>query len=74
MTTKRTWFLRNGITQDDVEWLSNFDLIIESRVVDSLYPLHVTTVTTVNEQQDTILKIRFGSDIECIDETTYCLN
>lgn len=69
MTTERTWFLRNEVTQDDIEWLFSVNLIAETRNIDPY--LQVTIITTVNELQDTILKIRFGSDIKCINETAY---
>ena len=68
MTTERTWFLRNGVTQDDIEWLSKVNLTSETRVIDPAYYFQVTTITTVDELQDTMLKIRFGTDIECVME------
>lgn len=68
MTTERTWFLRNGVTQDDIEWLSKVNLTAETRVIDPAYYFQVTTITTINELQDTMIKIRFGTDIECVME------
>ena len=68
MTTERTWFLRNEVTQDDIEWLSKINLTAETRVIDPAYYIQVTTITTVNELQDTMLELRFGADIECIME------
>ena len=71
MTTERTWFLRNGVTQDDIEWLSKVNLTAETRVIDPAYYFQVTTITTVNELQDTMIKIRFSSDIDIVHEITY---
>ena len=71
MTTERTWFLRNEVTQDDIEWLSKINLTAETRVIDPAYYIQVTTITTVNELQDTMLELRFGADIKCINETAY---
>lgn len=71
MTAERTWFLRNKVTHDDIVWLANFDLVVETRVIDPVYHFQVTTIATVNERQDTLLKIRFGSDIECVDEIVH---
>ena len=71
MITKRIWFLQNEVTQDDIEWLSKVNLTAETRVIDPVYHFQVTTITTVDELQDTMLKIRFGADIECVDEITY---
>lgn len=68
MTTERTWFLRNGVTQDDIAWLSSVNLIAETRFIDPGYHFQVTTITTTNELQDTMLELRFGSDIECVIE------
>ena len=71
MTSERTWFLRNGVTQDDIEWLSKVNLTAETRVIDPAYYFQVTTITTVNELQDTMIKIRFSSDIDIVHEITY---
>ena len=71
MTSERTWFLRNGVTQDDIEWLSKVNLTAETRVIDPAYYFQVTTITTINELQDTMIKIRFSSDIDIVHEITY---